>query len=121
MGFIKKNTKRIVVGFAGWLVILVGAVLIPFPGPGWVIVFIGFSILASEFDWAKDAKHWVEGKYNAWRKWFMHQSFWIQLVFGILTFLTASVIVWLVNGYGFIDTVFRLNLDWLHSPFFKGP
>ncbi|MBC7764793.1 TIGR02611 family protein [Microbacteriaceae bacterium] len=119
MGTIKKNTKRIVVGFAGWLVILVGVVLIPFPGPGWVIVFIGFSILASEFDWAKDVKQWVESKYEAWRRWFMLQRFWIKLAFGILTFLTASIVVWLVNGYGFIDTVFHLNLDWLHSPFFR--
>ena len=119
MGFLKKNTKRVFIGFAGWLVILVGAVLIPFPGPGWVIVFIGFSILAREFEWAKDAKHVVESQYNDWRRWYMKQNVWIQLIFGILTFLTASVIVWLVNGYGFIDDILHLNLDWLHSPFFN--
>ncbi len=119
MGFLKRNTRRVLIGFAGWLVILVGLVLIPFPGPGWVIVFIGFSILASEFDWAKGAKQSVEDKYEAWRRWFMRQNPWIQFLFGILTFLTASIIVWLVNGYGFIDDLFHLNLDWLHSPFFR--
>jgi uncharacterized protein (TIGR02611 family) len=119
MSFVKKNTKKALVGFAGWLVILIGIVLIPFPGPGWVTVFIGFSILASEFDWAKDAKLWVEDKYEAWKTWFMRQNAWIQLLFGILSFLTASIIVWLVNGYGFIDDFFHLNLSWLHSPFFR--
>jgi uncharacterized protein (TIGR02611 family) len=117
-GSIKKGTKRLIIGFAGWAVLLVGVVLIPFPGPGWVIVFIGFSILASEFDWAKDVRVWVEEKYQAWRAWYFRQSAWTQLAFGLLSFASAALIVWLVNGYGFFDDFFHLGLDWLHSPLF---
>ncbi|RFA10933.1 TIGR02611 family protein [Subtercola boreus] len=35
-----------VVGIA---IVLVGIVLIPLPGPGWLIVFLGFAVLGTEF------------------------------------------------------------------------
>jgi len=44
--------KRILVGFIGGLVTLVGVVALVTPGPGWLIVFTGLGILATEFAWA---------------------------------------------------------------------
>ena len=32
---------------------LVGILAIPYPGPGWAIVFVGLGILATEFEWAR--------------------------------------------------------------------
>ena len=116
---LSSGTKRILIGFIGWAVLLVGVVLIPFPGPGWVIVFIGFSILASEFEWAKEAREVIHDKYQAWRRWFLKQPVYVQALFGLLSFATAAVIVWLVNGYGFLNQWLRLGQDWLVSPFFK--
>jgi uncharacterized protein (TIGR02611 family) len=37
----------------GWIIVLGGIVLLPLPGPGWAIIFIGFAILATEFASAK--------------------------------------------------------------------
>lgn len=37
----------------GFTVVGVGIVLLPLPGPGWVIIFAGFAILASEFEFAE--------------------------------------------------------------------
>lgn len=37
----------------GWLVVLVGIVLLPLPGPGWLVIFLGLGILAAEFVWAE--------------------------------------------------------------------
>jgi hypothetical protein len=51
--FIGRNIKRILVTVAGVLVILLGIVLIPLPGPGWAIVFAGLAILATEYVWAE--------------------------------------------------------------------
>jgi hypothetical protein len=48
-----RNAKRIFVTIAGVLVILIGIVLIPLPGPGWAIVFAGLAILATEYVWAQ--------------------------------------------------------------------
>ena len=46
---------RIVVGVVGLVVLAVGILAIPYPGPGWAIVFVGLAILATEFDWARTA------------------------------------------------------------------
>ena len=44
--------KRIIVGIVGGLVTLVGVVALVAPGPGWLIIFTGLGILATEFAWA---------------------------------------------------------------------
>ena len=47
-GFFRKFGVAII----GVVVILIGIPLIPLVGPGWLIVFAGLAILASEFPWA---------------------------------------------------------------------
>jgi uncharacterized protein (TIGR02611 family) len=44
--------RKFVVGVAGATVILVGIPMIPLFGPGWLVVFTGLAILATEFAWA---------------------------------------------------------------------
>jgi len=44
--------KRVLVGFVGGLVTFIGVVALVAPGPGWLIIFTGLGILASEFAWA---------------------------------------------------------------------
>lgn len=44
--------KRVLVGIVGGLITLIGAVALVAPGPGWLIIFTGLGILASEFAWA---------------------------------------------------------------------
>jgi uncharacterized protein (TIGR02611 family) len=44
--------KRVLVGIVGGLVTLIGVVALVAPGPGWLIIFTGLGILASEFAWA---------------------------------------------------------------------
>lgn len=36
----------------GFAIVGAGIILLPLPGPGWVIIFAGFAILASEFEFA---------------------------------------------------------------------
>jgi tellurite resistance protein TerC len=45
--------KRIVVAIVGGTVTLVGLALIVLPGPAFVVIPIGLSILATEFVWAR--------------------------------------------------------------------
>lgn len=44
--------KRFLVGVVGGLITLIGVVALVAPGPGWLIIFTGLGILASEFAWA---------------------------------------------------------------------
>jgi uncharacterized protein (TIGR02611 family) len=51
--FIKMSGKRIAVTIAGFAVLLAGVVLLVLPGPGWLLIFIGLAILATEYVWAE--------------------------------------------------------------------
>jgi uncharacterized protein (TIGR02611 family) len=44
---------RFVVALLGVVITLGGLVLVPLPGPGWLIVFAGLALLATEFDAAR--------------------------------------------------------------------
>jgi uncharacterized protein (TIGR02611 family) len=39
----------------GWALVVVGIILIPLPGPGWLIVGIGLLVLGREVRWARAA------------------------------------------------------------------
>ena len=43
---------RTVVGVVGALITVAGLLMVPLPGPGWLVVFIGIGVLASEVHWA---------------------------------------------------------------------
>ena len=51
--FIARNGRRIAVTIVGALVLLGGLVLLVLPGPGWLLIFVGLSILGSEYVWAQ--------------------------------------------------------------------
>ena len=112
------NTKKTATGIAGGVVVVVGIILIPFPGPGWLIVFIGLSILAKEFPWAGRLLKYTQDKYNDWNKWVMDQSMLIRSIIFGLTGVIALTILWLCNIYGITADLFGLNWDWAHSPLF---
>jgi len=40
----------------GFSIVVTGIILLPLPGPGWVIIFFGFAILASEFKFAEKVR-----------------------------------------------------------------
>jgi uncharacterized protein (TIGR02611 family) len=45
-----RRAFRIVAGFT---LLLAGIVMIVTPGPGWLVIFLGLSLLAAEFIWAR--------------------------------------------------------------------
>ena len=49
---LKGLVRRVAVALAGGVVVLVGLALVPLPGPGWPVVFLGLSLLGREFPWA---------------------------------------------------------------------
>jgi len=49
--------RRIVIGVVGASVLLVGIIMIVTPGPAFVVIPIGLTILGLEFAWAR---HWLQ-------------------------------------------------------------
>lgn len=60
---------RVLITIIGSLVIVIGLILVPLPGPGWLIVFIGLTILGSEFHWARRLTSWVRMQLAKFWEW----------------------------------------------------
>lgn len=43
----------------GTILVIIGLLLLPLPGPGWLIIFIGFTVLATEFTLAEKVRDWL--------------------------------------------------------------
>ena len=60
---------RIGVGMLGGFIAVVGLVLVPLPGPGWLVVFLGLAILGTEFAWAHRLAGFVKRQLNRFWAW----------------------------------------------------
>jgi uncharacterized protein (TIGR02611 family) len=112
----KRRLKRSAIGFVGGIVVIVGIVMIPYPGPGWLVVFAGLTILATEFTWAERLLGYAHGKYDAWNKWVTGQNTAIRILFWVMTVGIVIVTLWLLDTYGYINGLLHLRFDWLRSP-----
>ena len=67
---------RLGVTAAGLAVIVFGIILLPLPGPGWLIIFAGLGLLATEYTWASRLLQRTRRYVLAWTRWAARQSFW---------------------------------------------
>ncbi|MGW5437954.1 TIGR02611 family protein [Nocardia asteroides] len=107
---------RIAVGVVGGLVLLVGIVTIPYPGPGWALVFAGFGILATEFVWAHHTLGWVRGKYRIVMDWYTSRGWTIKIFGAVATFALVVVTLWLLGTYSLLGGWIGVDWPWLRSP-----
>lgn len=52
VAFIGRSAKRIAVAVVGGVLVAGGLVLMVLPGPGLLLIALGFAVLATEFAWA---------------------------------------------------------------------
>jgi uncharacterized protein (TIGR02611 family) len=84
-------TYRAGVALLGAAVMVLGFVLIPLPGPGWLIVFFGLAILATEFAWAERLLAFGRHKLHAWTDWVLRQSLLMRGLIGIAGLVLIAV------------------------------
>ena len=116
---VKKRAKKIFIAIVGGVVLLAGIVMIPYPGPGWAVVFIGLGILSTEFVWAQKVLDNAKHKYDQWAKWVARQNSVVKSLIWLATALVVVVTIWLLNGYGLINDWLNLGQDWVDSPLFR--
>jgi uncharacterized protein (TIGR02611 family) len=109
-------TYRIVVGVVGLAVLVVGILAIPYPGPGWAIVFVGLAILATEFEWARRALAWTRRRYDRVMDWFKAQGRWVQALGFVLTAAVVMGTLWLLGALSLTAGLFGIEWPWLKSP-----
>jgi uncharacterized protein (TIGR02611 family) len=105
-------TLKIVVGVAGAGMVVGGLILVPFPGPGWLIVFLGLALLATEFAWAQGVLQFARRQVTAATDWLKRQNWPVRILAGLLTAALAFTIVWvslrLTLGFDLVEQARRL-------------
>ncbi|MBO4259190.1 TIGR02611 family protein [Streptomyces griseorubiginosus] len=66
-GFIKRSRAlhlswQVGVFVVGLAIVGAGIVMLPLPGPGWVVIFAGMAVWATEFVWAQLVLRWTKRK-----------------------------------------------------------
>ena len=46
----------------GLVVVVIGVIMLPLPGPGWLVIFAGMAIWGTEFVWAQLVLRWTKRK-----------------------------------------------------------
>jgi uncharacterized protein (TIGR02611 family) len=89
------HAYRLVVGVVGGLVVAVGLVTIPLPGPGWLTVIAGLFLLATEFVWAERLLDFTRRHVRAWTDWLGRQRAWVRVLVALATaaFVYGVVVV----------------------------
>lgn len=107
---------RLAVAAVGLAIFAVGIVAIPYPGPGWAIVFIGLGVLATEFDWARRLLAYAKERYETVMTWFHRQGRFVQILGGVVTALIVAATLWLLGALDWSAEVVGIDHPWLNSP-----
>ena len=107
---------RVAVGVVGFVVLAVGIAAIPYPGPGWAIVFVGLAILASEFYWAHRTLTYTRRHYDRAMTWMRGQSWWVQAVGALFTAAVVVLTLWLFGALAWSAKLVGLYHPALDSP-----
>lgn len=86
---------KVAVAVLGTLVIAVGVVLLPLPGPGWLIVFAGLAILALEFHWARRLLSFGRRQLRRWTATVREGSWIVRVTTSAGLFVVVLVALWL--------------------------
>jgi uncharacterized protein (TIGR02611 family) len=76
---------RIAVGVVGGLIVVLGLITIPLPGPGWLTVIAGLFVLATEFTWAERLLEFTRRHVKRWTEWVAAQPVWVRLLLAAAT------------------------------------
>jgi uncharacterized protein (TIGR02611 family) len=86
---------RVLVGTVGAIIVVIGLLLIPLPGPGWALVFVGVAVWATEFEWAYRLLQFGRRVLARWTNWVKDQSLTVRLLLGLVGLLVLAGLAYL--------------------------
>jgi uncharacterized protein (TIGR02611 family) len=113
-----RRLYKVGVAVVGGLVLVAGVLMIPYPGPGWVVVFAGLAILATEFSWARRVLTYARGRYDAWTAWLGRRSWPVKILVLAGTGVIVLLTLWLLGALALVAGWIGLDWTWLRSPLF---
>ncbi|WP_167581507.1 TIGR02611 family protein [Kineococcus rubinsiae] len=90
----RNHLYRMVVGAVGTVVVVLGLVLVPLPGPGWLVVFLGLAVLGSEFSSARRLNAFGQRQLHRWVRWVERRSWRTRIALGGGTGAVVLLAVW---------------------------
>jgi uncharacterized protein (TIGR02611 family) len=84
---------RIAVTVVGVAVIGIGIVLLPLPGPGWLVIFGGLGLLATEYAWAARLLRWMRWQVTRSTRWAAEQPLWVRLGGGFVSLVLLIAVL----------------------------
>jgi uncharacterized protein (TIGR02611 family) len=87
---------RVGIALIGLAVIIVGIVLLVVPGPGWLVIFAGLGVWATEFAWARSLLGFVRRIVGAWTAWLRRQPRWLTVLVGATGLAVLAAVAWWV-------------------------
>lgn len=84
------------IAIVGFAVVALGLVLVPFPGPGWLVVILGLVILATEFVWAQRLLGVVRAQVRRWTEWIGRQRLHVRILIGLATAAFVGAVMYAV-------------------------
>ncbi len=90
------HVYRAGVAFLGLTIIILGLILVPLPGPGWLIVFLGVGVLASEFPWARRLHTFASIQLRRWNAWMLASPWWVRISVALGTFVFVCACFWIL-------------------------
>ncbi|HEU5111639.1 MAG TPA: TIGR02611 family protein, partial [Micromonosporaceae bacterium] len=97
---------KVLIATLGAIVVVVGVVLIPLPGPGCLIVILGLTIWAIEFVWAKHLLRFTRARVRQWTEWVKRRSLPVRLLLGLVGMIFIGAVLVLSLRYSFgIDVI----------------
>jgi uncharacterized protein (TIGR02611 family) len=85
---------RFVVALLGVAITLGGLLLVPLPGPGWLIVFAGLALLATEFEPARRLLVFARRTLRGWTGWLARQGIGVRMGLGVATLACVAAVLW---------------------------
>jgi uncharacterized protein (TIGR02611 family) len=81
---------KIAISVLGAAVVGLGLLLIPLPGPGWAVVFLGLAVWATEFVWAQRLLRRGRRLLREWTDWLTRQPLAVRALSGLVGLLVLA-------------------------------
>ena len=88
------GAHQLLVAVVGLSAVLLGLVLVPLPGPGWVVVFAGLTILSRRFTWARRARTALQTQLARCARWFTGLPLGLRALTTCLSALAGAAGTW---------------------------
>jgi uncharacterized protein (TIGR02611 family) len=77
----------------GLAVVIAGIVLLVVPGPGWLVIFLGFALWATEFPWANAVATFVRRQITRCSSWIRGQPRWLLVAVGTVCLVAGALAI----------------------------